>query len=209
MRKNLSGRLLSIATQATLWLVLLYLAYFVVGEVWSIAWGMATGNHFQAYAVDFIIDQGELTMPDVTDPLARVRGLRVGMVGEVAVDFDEGWSSWLAWHGVDTALVGLSIGSVAWWLLRIVRSAAGGEPLSTLNAARLRWIGWVALVTPLARTAVDLYSPSIIDGLSATALFRGVWGLPLYEVATGLVLLVLARIWRQAAEIRAEHALTV
>lgn len=212
MNETSSGRLVLTAARGLLWLALAGAVVAAVVELSSIVWGMLTGTHFQAYVVDVVFDSSSLSSPTAAVDGASVRGIGSPLEGSVSVDFGSGWSTWLALHGVEVATGAATVAVIAWLLLRIIGSVDGGEPLSDDNASRVSWIGLllvgVAVLHLALDVAFDLVTPTVVTGGSLEdALF--VLDLPLLPIAGGLVITVLGQVWRRAAEIRAEHDLTV
>lgn len=210
MQMTTGRRVLLVGTQLLLVGMLLFSTYLVVHEAWSTVWGMATGNHFQAYGVVTSMDNDLLPTPRAAVPGASVRGPAPEALLRVGVDFGQGWSAWLALHGLKVAVVGGAVIAGTVLLLRILSAVGSGEPFSDANARRLRRLGLLCLVVPVVRFGIDVAQqalPPLVDG-------EGVLGvglvpnLDLNLVATGLVLVILGEVWRHAATIRAGHERT-
>ncbi len=90
-------------------------------------------------------------------------------------------------------------------LIAIVDTVAQGAPFSAVNADRLRTIAWALLAIQL----LDIvYGVSAINVSQATGEYFG-WGFSLGGWLAVLLLFVLARVFRQGADMQDELAATV
>ncbi len=96
-------------------------------------------------------------------------------------------------------------------LLRILATTAGGRPFDPINPRRLNTLGWIILSASVLTSILDyLASRWILSKVDVTTL-------PLSPpiqthrewILCGLLVLVLAAIWKEAVRMAAEQALTV
>lgn len=127
----------------------------------------------------------------------------------------------LVFRGDSRAVVLSFFGAVATYLVasllvvlllrRIFRTLVAGDPFVRVNAARIRWIGLIVILSELYETLV-IYATAFylrgnftLDGIVVRLDYRP----ELTVIFVGGVLLVLAEVFRLGAELREEHVLTV
>lgn len=133
------------------------------------------------------------------------------VAGEFEVEFVNPWAQWLY------LLFALQEFVLAFLILhflrRIVGSISRGEALSTANATRLRWIGFLMIIErAFAPGASVLVSKAALQGLDFTGgnlsvmWFRDFgWG----GFMAAWVVVVLSEVFRQGAELKREQSLTI
>lgn len=108
----------------------------------------------------------------------------------------------------------VTIGVVLWALTllrRILATTAGGQPFHPDNPRRLNALGWIIVCTALVSSLFQYIESSwalskvnvVFPPLSPLAQLHEGW------IACGLLVLVLAAIWKEAAAMAEEQALTV
>ncbi len=114
------------------------------------------------------------------------------------------------WFAVVLLWVGAVL-AVIHQLRKIFATLAGGEPFVRATGARIRFIGLVVIVMELGKSALVLGQSFYLKAnLSASGLsFRSVPQIDLAVIFLGLVLLVIAEVFRQGAKMREEQRLTV
>lgn len=149
----------------------------------------------------------EVETGEVSEGVSSVRV--VDARGELRLETTS-WS--LQFLTVLPAVVGIGVVLFALFLLRaILRTVIAGEPFSLLNASRLRTIGWIAVV---AGVVVPVVEYAVARAVLARFVAQGVELSPPVDVngtavLGGLLLLVLAAVWRYGADLERERALTV
>lgn len=189
-------------------IVLVAAVFFTVIGTASIVWGMATGNHFQAYSVPVEWSAESLVPPDTTDSDVAVRGVGLPVEGSVSVDFGRGWSSWLVLEALIGLVRGGAIAAGSWVLLRLVRDVKRGVRLHDRHGRSVAMVGGLALGAPVLVGLFTLVQPNLVEGGSVASSAASV-EFPLLVWAAGLVLIVLGSVLRYAAEVESEHSLTV
>lgn len=120
----------------------------------------------------------------------------------------------LSLHLLNAALIGCTLGVLLWaiaLLRRILATTARGFPFDPLNPRRLNVLGWIIITASLLSSLLQyLASRWILSEVTVTTIAVS----PLIEsnkewIVCGLLVLVLAAIWRQAVRIAEEQSLTV
>lgn len=157
------------------------------------------------------------TVPFEIDPsVYQIRAGELGGAGQIVDATGElvlrDPARWLTLTVVLGALVGVGFGLVAIdQLRRIFRTLIAGEPFVVENVGRIRVIAGIIIGLEIFEAAVRfvsslfLRSQLVSDGIT----FRSDVNLQMGAIFAGLVLLVLAEIFRIGAELREDQALTV
>lgn len=151
---------------------------------------------------------------------ADVRPTTVRLTGHADLVSTGGWSPMVA-GSVGRFLVRLAVISAILLLVwRLLAAAAAGEALSGRTARHLRAIGWLLLASAVLGPALDLFTTPGHLGYNMEGFGGGahVWlhsaeGYPgavnLGQVGVGVLILLVAAIFRHGAAIEAERRLTV
>lgn len=147
---------------------------------------------------------------------ADVRPTSAELTGTVELATTGGWSQLVA-ASVARNAADLTVLSATLLLLwRLLASAAAGEVFSARAVRHVRVIGWLLVVGCLFEAALNLFTGAAQLGYSIEAFGsgpllvpRGESGLDLTQLALGLLILLLAEVFRHGAAIEAEHRLTV
>jgi len=178
------------------------LASFVVLVIWPLA--CLAGKEVYDITVPVRIDEDALFSPD------RVEGLTLDEPkGELRFSpegFAPSAAFWLLTVMFSGALVyGLLL------LRRILATTADGFPFHPDNPRKLNCLGWIALATALVATISEFLFSRWALSQPQNA------GLPVYPsfeihgegIICGLLVLVLASIWKQAVQMAEDQSLTV
>ena len=104
--------------------------------------------------------------------------------------------------------------AIIYELRQVVRTLVAGEPFARANAARIRFIGLVIILMEIAKVAIltgfSLFVRNnfTIEGLTLSVIPDPDLG-DLGVIFLGLVVLVIAAVFRQGIELREEQELTV
>ena len=103
----------------------------------------------------------------------------------------------------------------ALWVLHQLRAVFStlrdGQPFVPANATRIRWIGWTVILGELTRAAVTYLTNTFAashfsaDGLRFTARAD----VNLFAIVNGLIILVLAEVFREGTRLDEDQSLTV
>lgn len=155
----------------------------------------------------------EVQPPAVNDILAGYSNLNSGVPGEAPQGFAELYagsfislltpsSTQRFWYLVAEVLVFVAIAAIAGTLARMVASARSESPFTQANVRRLRFIGVLLLVgAPLASLTEWLCLKSMVGSSTLaeqvqTPDYRFI-DVPLWTMAVGAAVLVLAAVWRR------------
>jgi hypothetical protein len=178
------------------------LAAFLVIVLWPIL--SVFGEAEYLITVPVAVSEGGLLPPDVIDGL-RFRDAR----GKLSFSLPGFFSNAVFWH-LSVVLGAAGIYGLA-LLRKILRNVAQGFPFHPDNPRRLNHLGWIIVATSLLATVSQFlfgrWALSRLDGLdlpfSPTYQGYGDW------ILCGLLILVLASIWKQAVQIAEDQSLTV
>jgi amino acid transporter len=117
-------------------------------------------------------------------------------------------------HVANLAIV-IALLSLAMWVLgqlrAVFRTLRDGQPFVPANTARIRWIGWAVIIGELVRAAVVLFENYYVmthfqaEGLS----FYAHTDLNIFAIIDGLIILVIAEVFRAGTRLDEEQSLTV
>ena len=96
-------------------------------------------------------------------------------------------------------------------LRAVFRTLRDGQPFVPANATRVRRIGWAVIVGELARSAVELSTSSYaMSNFSAEGLrFDARPDLNIFVIVNGLIILVIAEVFRAGTRLDEDQSLTV
>jgi len=109
----------------------------------------------------------------------------------------------LVWFGAALAII--------YELRQVFRTLVDGEPFVRANAVRIHLIGMVIILMEIVRLVIlTLFSVFVRDNFSVEGVTLGLAPRPdLGVILVGLVVLVIASVFRQGTELREEQELTV
>ena len=114
----------------------------------------------------------------------------------------------------NAVLLMLAMGFFLWiagQLRAVVRTVRDGKPFTALNATRMRRIGWGLIIGELVIAIVVFFESSYamqhfsIEGLRLTARFD----LSVFAIVQGMIVLVIAEVFRAGTRLDEEQSLTV
>jgi hypothetical protein len=176
--------------------------------------------------VSYILDipPHPVTAPSLGIQKARIEGFSPGIgftLGQIstssnlrirgALNFAPRRDIFLATHMV----IILGLGALGLWALfqlrAVLRTMRDGQPFAPANATRIRWIALACIAVELTRFAVALFDNYyaktyfVADGLQ----FR-IWpDLNVGAIVNGLIILVIAEVFRVGSRLDEEQSLTV
>lgn len=153
----------------------------------------------------------------VREEPTRVQPESVNLEGTVSMTHEAGWDSLLVAICVMATMTGAVVTLILFQLWRLLRDAASGEPFSDRAVRSIRVIGWVIVAWELVQPAYWLFfSPKALEigAQSRGPLLLGLGpqepgGPDLTPIAFGVLLLLLAEVFRHGAELAEERKLTV
>jgi hypothetical protein len=161
--------------------------------------------------------------PEVVGGVARqgeVRAVQASLRGPLTLDAEPGWNPLIASLFLMTVLSLLVLALVLNQLWRLLRAAAAGEPFTDQVVRRLRVMGGVLVGWELAEPVLWLflspkaweygatsYGPGATADLQLGSMEPG--GPQLTVIAFGLLLVLLAQVFRRGVELADEQRLTV
>ena len=109
----------------------------------------------------------------------------------------------IVWFGTALAII--------YELRQVFRTLVAGEPFIRANAARIHFIGLAIILMEIAKVVIlTLFSVFVRDNFSVEGFTLGIAPRPdLGVILVGLVVLVIAAVFRQGTELREESELTV
>jgi hypothetical protein len=131
--------------------------------------------------------------------------------GEVRIDTDSTFA-WYLSNGVQMVAVILFLYGLA-QLRALFRALADGRPFSVENAARVRKLGIIVVVwyvvVPLLQALSGFLILNDIDLEVRGAIFTPATGFSIAGIVTGLAIVVLSGVLREAAEVHEDQSLTI
>ena len=93
----------------------------------------------------------------------------------------------------------------------VFRTLRAGQPFAPANAGRIRWIGYAVIAGELARTAVVFVANSYaMRHFTVAGLHFNAWpDVNLLAIVHGLIILVIAEVFRMGARLDEDQSLTV
>jgi len=116
---------------------------------------------------------------------------------------------------VGNAIVLIVFLSLALWVLGLLRAVfrtlRDGQPFVPINATRIRWIGLAVIVTEVARSAMVFFENYYaMTHFSADGLRFDAWpDINVFPILHGLVILVIAEVFRAGTRLDEDQSLTV
>lgn len=175
-------------------------------------------TRFRSDCYGFVVTRGEFRVVDGTAVQGDIRPVRAELAGSVVFDPPGGWHP-LAVAIVVADCLALLVGAFALLCLwRVLRATARGEPFAATSSRWLRRMGLVLVAWELAEPAYWLFfSPAALDYYSAywgpvPAIQFGSMepgGPSLGVIAVGLLLIVLATVFRQGTDLTDDQRMTV
>ena len=87
------------------------------------------------------------------------------------------------------------------YLRRIIDTVSAGDPFTSLNADRLRWMGWLMMLMPFIASAIPVIV-GWINELVREAPVHDAYDLSIEGLLLALVLFILARVFRHGTALR-------
>lgn len=197
--------------------VLFYLALVVGGILRLVALGVsALPDYDDGWELNVPVAVGEgsfwprLQLEVPPNPSPALQNIRIeNAQGELRY-FHHDFPLHLREQAIAFLFVGLSLWGIT-LLRRILATTAGGHPFDPINPRRLNTLGWIILSSSaLASLLQFLVGRSVLSGLEVTTIplsphadFQQEW------LLCGLLVLVLAGIWKEAVRMAEEQSLTV
>jgi hypothetical protein len=196
-----------------------------VAPTWEVLSGGAVCQRFDlrdrpddCYGLMF--RQGELDVEGGVARQGEVRAVEAQLRGPLTLDADPGWNPLIASLFLMTVLSLLVLALVLHQLWRMLRAAASGEPFTDQVVRRLRVMGgvlvgwelvepvlWLFLSPKAWEYGATSYGPGPTADLQLGSMEPG--GPQLTVIAFGLLLLLLAQVFRRGVELADEQKLTV
>ncbi|NNM03508.1 MAG: DUF2975 domain-containing protein [Gemmatimonadetes bacterium] len=199
-----------------LWLDIMFYLVLVVGAAWLFLTPVGALGRNAEWDVTLPVAVGKnafypiLTLeeePTSTPELSHLRLVKAR--GELRVS-----SSTLLHHFGLSAILLPALGVLVWGLFllrKILATSASGHPFHPSNPERLNTLGWLIVAASVASTLVEyLAGRWMLSGVQVATVpiapslqIHGNW------IFCGLLILVLAAIWKEAVRMAEEQALTV
>ncbi|SDS49805.1 Protein of unknown function [Paraoerskovia marina] len=149
---------------------------------------------------------------------ADVHPVTVRLTGEVQLASSGGWSNFVAAQLVKKVLVG--VGVVAWLAMvwRLLAAAAAGTAFSPRTVRLLRGLGWLTIAGAALAPLLSHYTSIVQTGYGAQSfgeeMMLAPWdgastGVDFVQIALGVLVLLVAEVFRHGADIENEQRLTV
>lgn len=157
--------------------------------------------------VQFELDPAAYSIESTTLGVENARIRQAG--GKLVFESTKG-SLLLAYFGLVVVLLGAAL-AIIHQLRLVFRTLVDGQPFVGANATRIRVIGIVVIAMEIARFFLLLAQSAFLrdsftfEGLTLSAFPRPNLGV----ILVGLVILVIAEVFRQGSELREEQELTV
>ncbi|MFE7404907.1 DUF2975 domain-containing protein [Isoptericola sp. NPDC057559] len=173
------------------------------------------------FCYKLVQDGGEQIIHDgVVSQEESIRPTEAMLTGEVRLATTGGWNSWVAAQVVKKVVIGAVITTWLLLLWRLLAASAAGDAFSSRTVRLLRALGWLTIAAAVLAPALDHFTGAHqVGGLHFASYGEPVLepvgtegypgGVSLAQVALGVLVLLVAEIFRHGAEIEDERRLTV
>ena len=189
-----------------IWLDVVFLLICLAGVVLIVVWPALSiaGKEVYEITVPVALDENALRLPEGTE------GLTIDEAqGELKISprhFGAAAGFWV----FSVVFIGALLYGL-WLVRKILATTAEGVPFHPDNPRRLNHLGWVIVATALGATASQfVFGRWALAQLGSPELpISSTWELDQGWLVCGLLILVLASVWKQAVQMAEEQSLTV